>query len=217
MMRMASLAATALVAWGVWESQHWGCLVDVGPLCFHSFNDAWKYGWPVFCMFQERSGDVFVPASTQIHNTFMPWGLAADIVAGCAIVMATFVVLWRACSRRFQFGVGFLFSCTTAVAALLSWWRVEYQSSPLYDPNRYVLSNPLAETPMMRLLTFRPYIYVPVLLGIICLVLGAMFVLRLAAVSCWRGVTSLGGRCLGATHGRRGQKCYKGSGPTNVE
>jgi hypothetical protein len=185
---LMSLSAAALVAWALWQAQRPGMIVETGPLYYPAGYDiTTKHGWPAFFVLQKETGDRFTPNSQEFRHTIAPCGLAVDIAAWCAIVMATFCLSWRAFRQRFQCGLGFLFSTTTTVAVLLAWWRVEYQAC--WDPKYTALLILIAETPMLRLLHFSPLIYIPILLGTSCLILGMILMLgwlvrRVAKLSC---------------------------------
>jgi hypothetical protein len=138
----------------------------------HNFSHTTKHGWPAFWMLRIEYGDVFVPSSTKIDYWVLSWNLAAvDLVAWIAVFMATAHVSWRMCSSRGQFSLRFLFSITTVAAILLAWWRLEFVCCFHPNPTDADIARLFAETPMLRMLRFPPDVYVPLLLGIGCLIL----------------------------------------------
>jgi hypothetical protein len=108
----------------------------------------------------------------KIDCSVMSGGLAADLSAWVAVVVATAYVSWRICSGRRQLSLRSLFSATTAVAILLAWWRLEYARCLVAgNPAATALSLDIAETPMLRMLGFPPSVYIPVLVGVGCAIL----------------------------------------------
>ena len=176
---LVSLCVTVLVGWALWRAQNPGVLVEAGPLTYPpTFDDTTKHGWPIFWVLRNRYGETFVPGSTKVDYSVLPFNLAFDIAAWFAVVIATAYISWRITFCRGQFTLRFLFSVTTVVAILLAWWKIEYAWCSLGDDSKFTaLFVREAETPMLRLLRFPPSIYIPLLLGIGCLILTAIHTL----------------------------------------
>ncbi len=170
---LVSSCATVLVGVALWRAQYSDTLVDAGLLMYpHFSNVTTKHGWPVFWVLRNEVLDVFVPSSRQIDDSVLPWNLAVDLVAWIVVIIATARVSWRMCSCRGQFSLRFLFSITTVVAILLAWWRFERACCLVTHGVAHWLVDPAV--PLLRLLELPPGVYIPVLLGIGCLILCAI-------------------------------------------
>lgn len=157
--------------------------VDDSPVSAQ-FSHTVKFGWPAFWLSRHEYGNSFVPRSKQIDYSLLSYGnLAVNLAAWLAMVAASAYVVWRMFSHRWQFSMRVLLVSTAAVALLLGWWRLEYQAC--WMPTRPRLTGllvELAETPMLRLLRFRPDIYLPVLFAEACAIVCVPF----AGQAIWR-------------------------------
>jgi hypothetical protein len=176
----------------LWRAQYpEGLVVDVGLLTYPAtFNDTTKHGWPACWLLRNKHGETFVPGSTRIDYSVLPWNLAVDLAAWFAVVMATAHLSWRMSSSRGRFSLRFLFSVTTAVAILLAWWRLEYDCCIIKgNPELSALLRMDPETPMLRMLQFPPGVCIPLLLSTGCVILCAIdvtFYILAQAQTRWR-------------------------------
>ena len=173
---LVSLCVTLLVGLALWRAQYPGELVESGPLTYPpTFSQTTKHGWPACWVLRTEYGETFVPTSTKIDYSVLSRNLTVDITAWFAVVLATARISWRISSCRGRFTLRFLFSVTTVVVILLAWWKLECAwCSVGGHPDLTVLFLLTAETPMLRLLTFSSSVYIPLLLGIGCLILCAV-------------------------------------------
>jgi hypothetical protein len=156
------------------------------------WNEETNNGWPLLYFSQ------WFPAGTALN-----WGaLAADVILWAAVLAATVYVSWRAIRSRLKFSLASLFVATTAAALILAWWRVEcvYWSKlvvpeppSFFGTFEYFTPPYEPDTPMLRLVRFSPYIYVPVLIGIACLFICVIMVVSAAAKL---GIRAIRGRVI---------------------
>jgi hypothetical protein len=185
------LATVLFVAWGLYAAQ----LASVrasGPMLVLTYpativrSDT--YGWPVF--FVTRHENVFRARIPVYHYEFAYRALAVDAGTCLAIMAATIYIARRALWSGWRFRLSSLFAVTTAVAVMLAWWRIEGTEWYMHnEPDLTRLLQSEVGTPLLRLLEFSPFIYVPVLFGIGCLVICAMLILGAAARFAVRGMS----------------------------
>jgi hypothetical protein len=173
------LAAVLYVGWGLYTVQFRGFYGVDGDVWFDSttsFTDS-KYGWPV--LFVTRTETYEMVASRFIQHISDEVGycaLAADAALWLAMIAATVYIARRALWSGWRFRLSSLFAVTTAAAVMLAWWRVERA--------RWVVI-PLLQAevgaPLLRLLDYSPFVYVPVLFGVGCLVMCLILIASTAA------------------------------------
>jgi hypothetical protein len=179
--RYFGLLATGLfVAWGLYAAQLRGYHGIGGFYWFEAhttFTDA-RHGWPVFFLTQSETfsiDDSISPFTRQISCVIAYRVLAADVALWLAMVVAAVYIARKMLWSGWRFNLSSLFATTTVMAVMLAWWRVEradWQSGG--SPELTALWNASAGTPLLRLLDFPPYVYVPVLFGMGCLVMCAI-------------------------------------------
>ena len=105
-------------------------------------------------------------------KSFVP-GAIIDVAVWCLILIATICVVWRWTANVRQWQLRTLFSVFVVVASLLGWWKyerdlfasryhVELRGS---DLSEFTL---ISELPLLVLLRFPWYVFIPVLFGLAC-------------------------------------------------
>jgi hypothetical protein len=173
------LAAGLFVAWGLYSAQfrgYYGIDADAWFDPLTSFTDS-KYGWPVFFVTRSETYDMVAPRFVlHVSNEVGHYALTADIALWLAMMAATVYISRKALWSGWRFNLSSLFAVTTAAAVMLAWWRVE-------RANWVVIPLLQAEVgaPLLRLLDYSPFVYVPVLFGAGCLVMCAILMASAAA------------------------------------
>jgi hypothetical protein len=177
------LLATALVvAWGLYATQFRGFYGGFGEYWYDLTDE--KYGWPVFFL---TSSERYVIINDtrfvkEISREIAYRALAADVALWLAMMAAAVYIARRALWSGWRFKLSSLFAVTTAGAVMLAWWRIERAGWYVRGASELTsLWQAAAGKPLLRLLDFSRYVYVPVLFGAGCLVLCAILVASAAA------------------------------------
>jgi hypothetical protein len=163
------LAAVLYVGWGLYTVQLRGYYGGADYYWFDPFTSCTytKYGWPNYFMTSTETAAVV--RSRSVQHTSHEVGccaLVADAASWLAMIFATGYISRRALWSGWRFSLASLFAVTTAVAIMLAWWRVEraqWHVMPLLQDD--------VGSPLLRLLDFSSFVYVPVLFGASCLVM----------------------------------------------
>ena len=100
-------------------------------------------------------------------------GAIIDVAVWCLILTATICVVWRWTANGRQWGLRTLFSVFVVAASLLGWWKYERDlfasrySVELSDSDvsEFTVAD---ELPLLVLLLFPWYVFIPVLFGLAC-------------------------------------------------
>ena len=169
----AIVCPTLLVVLGLWQCQRPARLVDVGPHTYPPTRSVTTHhGWPLYWLLRQEITSGFPAGPVHVTYNIESYALAANTVAWIVVILATLYISWRTCLSQARFRLTFIVSATSAIAILLSLWRIEriYHTIP-GEPDFTHMMLLLPDTPILRLLQLSAPVCVSVFLGLGCLVL----------------------------------------------
>lgn len=167
-----TLAAMAVVAGSLWQSQGPGQSMDEdAPLVYPpslTYDRQTQYGWPGFWLVRRVTGELFSRATPAHEYSTIPAVLATNVVVWILILAGTASVAWRVTGGRAQFRLGTILVAQVAIAILLCWWKIEYDETSTSHAvlTRLLRADPT--TPLLRLLQCPTMVFLPILLGMFC-------------------------------------------------
>ncbi len=165
------MGTAVFLAWGLYAAQLPRYLRDIGTFTYPPTRSAeTEHGWPLLFLTRWETTNFRAPGPPDIDSQVTYGKLAVDIALWVALMAATVYLSWRVLSSGWKLSLASLFLITTALAIILAWWRTERAYWYLRDyPELTGLLRAEADTPLLRLLHFSPFVYVPLLVGTICL------------------------------------------------
>jgi hypothetical protein len=175
---VVTAVAVLWVGWAIWQSQEAEYYRTEGDikqlqLSISSFDpsfDTSAFGWPLPHSLRKvpwDSGNLTTPPVPLDRIAFLFPGVLIDVAAWCVILVATGCVVRRWAANAWQFRLRTLFSLAVVAAILLGWWKYEHD-----DRTVFLFGQPVIVTldlpPLLALLQFPWYVYVPVLFGLGC-------------------------------------------------
>jgi len=180
-------AAVLLVGWAIWQCQRSARLVDIDiditrwcsfsedPDAAHDAereeSETSDLGWPLPHTHEESISRPSNPTAVRYERTALFPGVLVDAAAWCLMLFGTGCVVWRWAANARQFRLGTLFSLFVVAAILLGWWKHEHDDRAVLVFGKLVTIT-FDPPPMLALLLFPWYVYVPVLFGLGCGIYG---------------------------------------------
>lgn len=167
----ATIAAVLTVGWGIWRCQDYRRFAPIPHV--QPLNDVFRIwalgpvdlGWPMPHTREPQTLKASSPSSAQVQQTFLTPGLFIDVAVWGVMLAGTTWIVWRWSANPRQFRLRTMFALSAVAAVLLSWWKCEHRSpaTSLGELDTFI-----ENLPMLALLQFPWYVYVPVLFGLAC-------------------------------------------------
>jgi hypothetical protein len=118
-------------------------------------------------------------------------GMLVDICVWCVMLVATYCIVWRWAANWRQFRLRTLLAIFAVVAVLLGWWKYEHDDPGVRFLGAIALD--VCYVPMLVLLQFPCYVYIPVLFSLGCSVywigwIGGRMATKLVQMVCRRAM-----------------------------
>jgi hypothetical protein len=162
-----TLTVVLAVAWAIWRCQQFvlgaPCLLPAGWPMPHTRH-------PILSNVKA----IVIDGTTYPVPSLLP-GALVDIGVWCLILIGTGCVAWRWTANAHQWSLRTMFGVIAVVAILLGWWKYEHDALATWLSAHGVNFTEVDDemvtdsgVPLLALLQFSWYVYVPVLFGLAC-------------------------------------------------